>query len=147
MTNWQYTSILMPVCLKSQSRTTQPAKDVFWLKNVNHQKKNVESKAISSGHFCDKTCLASTLNCYQYCISKVSVWVSSARIIRGSAKSRRDFVIASHGEMTSVPAGMTPFFLEIYTASESSMQGIAPSLDDAADLHHAPALPFRYSVV
>jgi hypothetical protein len=33
--------------------------------------------------------------------------------ISGSANSRRDFVIASHGEMTSVPAGTTPFFFEI----------------------------------
>ncbi len=46
----------------------------------------------------------------------------------------------------SVPAGTTPFFLDIYSTRESSMQGIPPSLDDAAGLHHAPALPFRYSV-
>jgi hypothetical protein len=60
---------------------------------------------------------------------------------------RRDFVIALQGEMTSVPAGTTPFFFEIYSARESSAQGIPPSLDDAVDLHQAPALPFRYSVL
>jgi hypothetical protein len=38
--------------------------------------------------------------------------------ISGSANSRRDFVIASHGEMTSVLAGTTPFFLEIYSARD-----------------------------
>jgi hypothetical protein len=66
--------------------------------------------------------------------------------ISGSANSRCDFVIAPYGEMTSVPAGTTPFFLEIKSAPESSVEGIPPSLDDAADLHHTPALPFRYSV-
>jgi hypothetical protein len=54
--------------------------------------------------------------------------VHEARI-SGSAIPQSNFVIASHGEMSSFPAGTTPFFPEIESARGSSVQEI-PCLPD-----------------
>jgi hypothetical protein len=53
--------------------------------------------------------------------------------ISGSANLQSIFVIASQGEMSSFPAGMTPFFPENKSARESSVQEIPRSPNDAAD--------------
>jgi hypothetical protein len=53
--------------------------------------------------------------------------------ISGLANTHVYFVIASQGEMTSIPTGTTPFFPEIESARGSSVQEIPRSPDDAAD--------------